>query len=306
MSDVYYGLFRNFAKNLETNCAMNNTEYLVISRSNGTTKTGSPYASLKVANLLETINVAVWDMQPTAEPQVGQLVFFYNLKDNDGKKSCDFRDLKCGGEPLFDHPLYNLLPRPIRRDVWDDTIKKLLSYCSDKTLMGIIEEFANRFYEPFSQYPAATAMHHAFPGGLLNHTHQMLKMLEGLYPCLPYEVKVEHCIIAILFHDCGKMNEYSKTGESQPDMYLLGHIYIGAHWLHNILKDKDIDEEETKRIVHCVLSHHGTREFGSPVVPCTQEAIVVNMIDNLSAKTDNWEGAGDMEYMNALGTKKVK
>ena len=47
------------------------------------------------------------------------------------------------------------------------------------------------------------------------------------------------------------------------------------------------------------------REFGSPVVPCTQEAIVVSHIDNLSAKTDTWEGAGDMEYMNALGTKKV-
>ena len=273
---------------------MNNKEYLVISRSNGTTKTGSPWASLKVANLIETINVAVWDMAPTAEPQVGQLVVFYNLKDNDGKKSCDF------------HELYSLLPRPIRRDIWDDTIKKLLSYCSDKPLMAIIEEFANRFYEPFSQYPAATSMHHAFPGGLLNHTHQMLRMLEGLYPCLPYEVKVEHCILAILFHDCGKMNEYSKTGESQADMYLLGHIYIGAHWLHNILKDKGIGEDETKRIVHCVLAHHGTREFGSPVVPCTQEAIVVNHIDNLSAKTDMWEGAGDMEYMNALGTKKVK
>ena len=118
---------------------MNNTEYLVISRSNGTTKTGAPYASLKVANLLETINVAVWDMPPTAEPQVGQLVVFYNLKDNDGKKSCDLRDLKCLGEPLLDHPLYNLLPRPIRRDVWDNTIQKLLSYCSDKALMGIIE-----------------------------------------------------------------------------------------------------------------------------------------------------------------------
>ena len=119
---------------------MNNKEYLVISRSNGTTKTGSPWASLKVANLIETINVAVWDMAPTAEPQVGQLVVFYNLKDNDGKKSCDFRDLKCCGEPLFDHELYNLLPRPIRRDIWDDTIKKLLSYCSDKPLMAIIEE----------------------------------------------------------------------------------------------------------------------------------------------------------------------
>ena len=55
---------------------MNNKEYLVISRSNGTTKTGSPYASLKVANLEETINVAIWDMHPTAEPQVGKLVVF--------------------------------------------------------------------------------------------------------------------------------------------------------------------------------------------------------------------------------------
>lgn len=284
---------------------MNNTEYLVVSRSNGTTKTGSNYATLKVANLTETINVAVWDMTPTAEPQVGQLVVFYNMKDNDGKKSCDFRDLKCGGEPLFDHELYNLLPRPIRRDVWDDTIRKLLGYCTDKTLMGIIEEFANRFYEPFSVYPAATAMHHAFPGGLLNHTHQMLKMLEGLYPCLPYAVKVEHCILAILFHDCGKMNEYSKQGDVQPDMYLLGHIYIGAHWLNNILDSKGVDKEEAKRIVHCVLAHHGTKEFGSPVVPCTQEAVIVSHIDNLSAKTDTWEGAGDMEYMTGMGTKKV-
>ena len=73
---------------------MNNIEYLVVSRSNGTTKTGAPYASLKVANLLETINVAVWDMKPEASPQVGQLVVFYNIKDNDGKKSCDVRDLK--------------------------------------------------------------------------------------------------------------------------------------------------------------------------------------------------------------------
>lgn len=295
----------NFAKEIDIFIAMNNKEYIVVGRSNGTTKTGSPYASLKVQNLTETINVAVWDMPSTASPQVGELVVFYNMKDNDGKKSCDHRDLKAMGEPLLDHPLYNLLPRPVRRDVWDDTLRKLLSHCTDTTLMAIIEEYGSRFYEPFSHYPAATSMHHAYPGGLLNHTQQMLRMLEGLYPCLPCEVKLEHCVLAILFHDCGKMQEYSKQGESQPDMYLLGHIYIGAHWLHNILTSKGFDAEETKRIVHCVLAHHGQKEFGSPVVPCTQEAIIVSHIDNLSAKTDTWEGAGEMEYVNALGTKKV-
>ena len=282
-----------------------NREYLVVGRSNGTTRTGSPYATLKVASLTETINVAVWDMPPTAAPQVGDLVFFYNIKDNGGKKSCDFRDLKAGEPPLLDHPLYNLLPRPIRRDVWEGCIQQLLSFCTDQPLMAIIREFADRFFVPFGRYPAATSVHHAYPGGLLNHTYQMLHLLEGLYPCLPYPVKLEHCILAILFHDSAKTKEYNEQGESQPDMYLLGHIYMGAHWLHNILQQKGIGEEETKRIVHCILAHHGSREFGSPVLPCTQEAIVVSHIDNLSAKTDTLDGAGDMEYVGALGTHKL-
>lgn len=284
---------------------MNNKEYLVIGRSNGTTRTGAPYASLKVASLTETVNVAVWDMPPAEGPQVGQTVFFYNVKDNGGKKSCDYRDLKAGEEPLMDHPLYNLLPHPVRRDVWDACIRHLLSFCTDEALAAIIEEFADRFFKPFSLYPAATSMHHAYPGGLLNHTYQMLHLLEGLYACLPYPVKVEHCILAILFHDCAKTKEYSEQGETQPDMYLLGHIYMGAHWLHNVLLQRGISEDETKRIVHCILAHHGVREWGSPVVPCTQEAIVVNHIDNLSAKTDTLEGAGNMEYVSALGTHKV-
>lgn len=71
-------------------------EYLVLSRSNGTTRTGSPYAVLKVADLIETINISVWDLQPTAEPKVGQLVSFYAIKDNAGKKSCSVTDMKPG------------------------------------------------------------------------------------------------------------------------------------------------------------------------------------------------------------------
>ena len=172
-------------------------EYLVLSRTNGTTRTGSPYAVLKVADLIETINISVWDLQPTAEPKVGQLVSFYNIKDNAGKKSCALTDMKPGAMPLMDHPLYNLLPRPIRRDVWDKTIDTLVGFCTDKSLIPIIRDFADKLYNPYSKYPAATSVHHAFPGGLTNHTYQMLHMLEGLYPCLPYEIKVERCILAL-------------------------------------------------------------------------------------------------------------
>jgi len=281
-------------------------EYLVIGRNNGTTRTGSPYAMLKCASLSETINVSVWDLQPNAAPAVGQLVYFYNLKDNAGKKSCSLTDFKAGEAPLMDHPLYNLLPRPVRHDVWDTTVNHLLEYCKDEQLTPVIRDFGNKLYAPYCKYPAAAGVHHAYPGGLVNHTHQMLHMLEGLYPCLPYEIKVERCILAILFHDYGKVYEYNTQGEVQPDMYLLGHIYIGAHKLQNVLEDRGVDEEEIKRIVHCVLAHHGTREFGSPVLPCIQEASIVSYLDNISAKTDTMEGAGNMEMCGSLGTRVVK
>lgn len=281
-------------------------EYIVLSRQNSTTKTGSPYANIKVANLEEVLNVAVWELPPTAEPVVGRIVSFYVLKDNQGKKACNRTDLKVLDFPTDTHPLYNLLPRPISRERWDATLEHLISYCTDPTLIGIIREFGDKLYKPYSEYPAATAMHHAFPGGLLNHTHQMLDMLDGMYPHLAYEVKPERCVLSILFHDYGKVYEYNRQGETQPDMYLLGHIYIGAHKLQLELEKQGVDAEETKRIVHCVLAHHGTHEFGSPVVPATQEAILVNMIDNLSAKTDAANGTGNLEKNYALDTHVVK
>jgi 3'-5' exoribonuclease len=89
-------------------------------------------------------------------------------------------------------------------------------------------------------------------------------------------------------------------------MYLLGHIFIGAHKLQNVLEQQGVDGEEIKRIIHVILAHHGTREFGSPVLPCTQEAVIVNMLDNLSAKTDAIEGTGNMEACSPLGTRVVK
>ncbi len=282
------------------------TEYLVVNRSNAVTRTGSPYAILKVANETETINVNVWDVMPQAAPVVGQVVSFRILKDNAGKKSCSLTDMSLG--PIADegHPLYNLLPRPIGRAVWDGTIECLTKFCHDAQLIPVIRDFADRLFKPYSQYPAATSVHHAYPGGLLNHTHQMLHMFEGLYPCLPYPIKPERCILAILFHDYGKVYEYNRQGEPTQDMYLLGHIYLSAHKLHNVLDEKGVDEDEVKRIVHCVLAHHGTREFGSPVLPCTQEASIVSYLDNISAKTDTMEGTGDMEYSAPLSTHVVK
>ena len=157
-------------------------EFLVIGRANATTRHGSPYALLKVADGEQSFSVSVWDVAPDMAPFPGQLVQFVQVKDFGGKKSCSLTDMVLGLMADEKHPLYGLIPRPINRKVWDDTIANLLSFCTDAILVPIIQDFAGKLYKPYSEYPAATTVHHDYQGGLLIHTHQMLHMLEGLYP----------------------------------------------------------------------------------------------------------------------------
>ena len=280
--------------------------YIVTGRTNGTTRRGDPFCTLKLRNNEQDTTIAVWDVAPTDPPVPGQLVSFTNIQENDGKRSARKTEMHPEAVATEDHPLYHLLPHPISREQWDATIEKLTSWCTDPLLTPLVKEYAKTLFDPYSKYPAATNIHHAFKGGLLNHTYQMLHMLEGLYPCLPYEVKLERCVIAILFHDYGKVYEYQPDGETRDYKYLLGHIFISANRLYADLRKHQVPEEEVNHITHIVLAHHGELEYGSPVKPCSQEAVIVNMLDNLSAKTDIIEFTGNMESSFALGTHVVK
>lgn len=284
----------------------NQKEYLVVSRANGTTRKGDPYCTLRLRTADEELTVAVWDTPATSEPRAGQLVTFSAIQDNDGKHSARRSDMHPGQMVQEGHPLYGLLPHAVGRAEWDRCVEALLGYCTDERLKPLIAEMAATLFPAYSKYPAATAVHHAFRGGLLNHTYQMLHMLEGLYPVLPYPLKVDRCVLAILFHDYGKVYEYTPDGDRREGMYLLGHIYISANRLQGVLKEHDIDQAEADRIVHIILSHHGQMEYGSPVLPCTQEAVVVHLLDNLSAKTDNIASTAHMERSPALSTNVIK
>lgn len=282
------------------------TEYLVLQRQDNVARNGKPYVNLRVRNEQDTFPITVWDCAPNMGPKAGQTALFGPIKDQDGKKSIDSSYVSNVRDLTENHPFWNLMPHPTKREDWENSIRHLLTYCSDEKLSSIIERYGMALYDRYIDVPAATSVHHAYPGGLVTHTYQMLHMLEGLYPVLPYPIKIERCVLAILFHDFGKRQEYNREGEPQKDMFLLGHIFLSSHNLYNYLVSEGIDEEEIKRIVHCVLAHHGTREFGSPVTPCTQEALIVSMVDDLSAKTDCADAAGDMERVFALDTHVVK
>ena len=283
-------------------------EYIVLSRQDAVARNNSPYVNLKVANEEGNLNICVFDVPKTGGPNVGQVVTFISIRDYQGKKSASNMDMIVGKFPTEQHPLYGLVPRPVKREVWDESIENLLKFCKDEKLKAFIKKHADGLYPQYSKYPAATNVHHVFPGGLLNHTWQMLHLLEGVYPVYPYpeDIKVERIIIGILFHDWGKLCEYNVEGEKQENGYLLGHIYMSANYLNNLLREEGIDKRETNFIVHCILAHHGQLEFGSPILPCIPEAQLINYLDNISAKADVFNTTGNMEKAFALGTSVVK
>ncbi len=285
-----------------------NKEYIITARSNQVAKNGSHYANLKItAQKGEALNISVWDMEENEGPHVEDIITIDmdTIRNIRFPKKADFGGFRGCRHATPNDPLYQLIPRPIDKSVWDQCLDKMIGWCNDQQLVDFVQEERDNLYEQYKNQTAATSLHHAFKGGLLNHTYELLHMLEGLYPTLP-PLKIERCIIAILFHDYGKLKEYDENMEGTKYMYLMGHTYISAHVLHNKLNTAGIGNEETIRIVHCVLAHHGQLEYGSPVVPCTQEALVVHYIDNLSARTYACDETANMEKCFALGTKVIK
>lgn len=142
--------------------------------------------------------------------------------------------------------------------------------------------------EAFARAPAAKSMHHAYLGGLLEHTLSILGM--ALRACEHYpDLNRDLVVAGVFLHDVGKTAElsyqrsfgYTDTGN------LLGHISIEAEWINReVGKIPGFPEELRLQILHIVLSHHGRLEYGSPVLPKTPEALLVHYLDDLDGKLE--------------------
>lgn len=170
---------------------------------------------------------------------------------------------------------------------------------ADPRLRGLAEAFMSEFGSRFRRAAAARHNHHAYRGGLLRHTAQMLKCADAL--CVAYPPLNRDLLIAgVLVHDCGKLWEMCppETGFEIPrDLRgeLLGHINIGievvnALWRKLPLQNwKDLappSDEVRLHLLHLIASHHGEYQFGSPVEPKTPEAIALHFVDNLDARLE--------------------
>ncbi|WP_461208803.1 3'-5' exoribonuclease YhaM family protein [Desulfocurvus sp. DL9XJH121] len=136
--------------------------------------------------------------------------------------------------------------------------------------------------------PGAVSIHHAYAGGLIEHTLSVCGLCMAFCDHYP-DLDRQALLASAVLHDLGKAWEYSQgpVREISDEGRLLGHIQIGLDVLEPFLAralEKGLDPAVATHVKHMILSHHGELEFGSPKVPQTAEAFALHFADNLDAK----------------------
>ncbi|MDE5596394.1 MAG: HD domain-containing protein, partial [Lachnospiraceae bacterium] len=143
-----------------------------------------------------------------------------------------------------------------------------------------------KFIKAFRQSSAAKTVHHGFVGGLLEHTLSVTKLCD--YYCSQYALLNRDLLIsAAICHDIGKTKELSLFPQNDytDDGQFLGHIVIGVEMVGEKIREiNGFPSVLANELKHCILSHHGEYEFGSPKKPAIMEAVALNFADNTDAK----------------------
>lgn len=262
----------------------------------GRTRTDKPYLRCIIGDKTGEMPARMWTIDEATARRIPQDGFVY-VEGETQKYQGELQAIIQTIEPVEPTPeqMRDLLPCT-KRDVAQmfAEVEAMLATLSHAAMKALARAYLDDklLMEAFRQAPAAKSMHHAYLGGLLEHTLTLLHIADRLCPLYP-RINRDLVLMGLFLHDLGKTRElvydrafcYSDRGE------LIGHIVDGAIMLHDksqqVMRDSGLRMPPGAVMVlqHIILSHHGEPEFGAAKVPATPEAILVNLIDNLDAKT---------------------
>jgi 3'-5' exoribonuclease len=192
-------------------------------------------------------------------------------------------------------------PRPIG-EMWDE-ITRLVAGVQEAHLRVLLSRVLADHEAALKEWPAAQTVHHAYRGGFLEHVVKMAEV--GVMVARAYGASSDLVLAGVILHDIGKLQELAyETGSTTytRDGNLVGHIALGLILVREMIAGiPGFPDELRAHLEHLVLSHHGSREHGSPVEPKTVEAFILAMVDDLDAKVNQvrravQEDAGDAEF----------
>lgn len=296
--------------------------YLCKHKVSAVTKNGKPYDSVILQDKTGTMDAKIWDPNSAgiAEFDVLDYIEVYGEVNNfQGTLQVNVKRVRKCSQQEIDPSNY----LPVSKYNIEEMYQELLGYVESvknsylKKLLQMFFVEDEQLASSFKNSSAAKTVHHGFVGGLLQHTLSVVRLCD--YYCKSYErLNRDLLISAALCHDIGKTRELSAFPQNDytDEGQFLGHIVIGTEMVgEKIRKIDGFPAVLANEIKHCILSHHGEYEFGSPKKPAIMEAVALNFADNTDAKLQTftelmenttetgWLGFNRLLESNVIGTK---
>lgn len=254
------------------------------------TKAGKDYIRLKLMDRSGEIEAVCWEVTPEQlknrlEREYAVVTGTAGLYQDKIQLTVDSFSLCSEELDLQDYMPAACIDRECMEQTLDELIRSVKRPHFKKLLEVLLCNPARRML--FINAPAGKSMHHAYSGGLLEHTvsvAQNCDVLSRHYPKLDRDL----LIAGALLHDVGKIDEMRWNGpmvEYTDEGNLVGHLFIGAAMVREAAAHiEGFDELSVQLLSHIILSHHGEFAYGSPVLPKCMEAMMLHYCDNIDAK----------------------
>lgn len=258
-------------------------------------KNDKPYIAMTLMDRTGTIEARVWDNVEHFAPLFDSGDFIETSGTAvayQGKVQLKVEKLK-RLEPKSVDP-EEFLPRsPRDRGEMLQHLRSLMESIKDDRLRGLVLGCLDDddFRESFAKAPAAKTIHHAYLGGLLEHTLAVSELADRVAKLYPH-IDRDLLLAGAFFHDAGKIRELGsdRSFDYTDEGRLLGHIVMGAMMFTDLVEaHSGLDEETALKLTHMILSHHGSYEFGSPKRPKFTEALILNYLDELDSKIQTFK-----------------
>jgi len=278
--------------------------YLCKHKQSAVTKNGKSYINLVLQDKSGTIDAKIWDPNSQGIEDFDSMDYVEVMGDVTSFQSSlqlNVKRVRKVEEGMYEPGDY----LPVSGKNVEDMYQELLGYVKmikNEYLYKLVSSYFMEdldFVKKFKFHSAAKTVHHGFVGGLLEHTLSVVKMCDYFaktYPILNRDL----LLTAAIFHDSGKIyelstfpeNDYTDAGQ------LLGHIMIGLELVGDRIREIDgFPMKLANELKHCIISHHGELEYGSPKKPALAEAVALSLADNADAKmqtmTEIFKAAGE-------------
>lgn len=264
-------------------------------KSSAVTKNGKSYDNVILQDKTGTIDAKIWDPNNAgiAEFDACDYIEVYGeVTSFNGTLQVNVKRVRLCQEGEYNEAEY----MPVSKKNIDEMyaqLLKIIGSIENTYLKQLLESFFvkdDAFAQRFKKASAAKTVHHGFIGGLLEHTLGVTKLCD--YYCTAYPVlKRDLLLTAAICHDIGKVKEISAfpVNDYTDEGQFLGHIVMGSEMIGEKVREiPGFPPMLAMELKHCILSHHGEYEFGSPKKPAIIEAVALTFADNTDAKMETF------------------